>query len=299
MLRTTGSIAYGRLPGEDAPRRRDSVESLISLLRGRRFVVLTGAGCSTDSGIPDYRGPTGAARQRQPMQLQEFLRSDAHRRRYWARSTVGWRVIAAAQPNPVHDVVAALEGAGHITAVITQNVDGLHRVAGSQRLIELHGSLFRVRCMACDWRGDRAALQDDLLRHNPGLRDALASHAPDGDADLDDALSGAGQAQPWMPVCPLCGGIVKPDVVFFGENVARPIVDAAWRAFEGASALLILGSSLAVYSGFRFARGAAERGMPIAIVNQGATRADDLAAVRVEESLAPTLAALQRALCGG
>lgn len=277
-------------------RRRDALTSAVALLRGRRFVVLTGAGCSTDSGIPDYRGPTGSLRRRTPIQHQDFLRSAETRQRYWARSTLGWPQVAMAQPNATHRSLAALEQAGLMTGLITQNVDGLHGRAGSQRLVELHGSLHAVHCLQCERRSSREALQAELLAANPDYARLAASAAPDGDAELEPAVSG--RAPFVVPACAACGGVLKPEVVFFGGNVARPVVDAAWQLFAEASALLILGSSLAVYSGFRFARGAAERGLPIVVINQGPTRADELAALCIDEPLSPSLSTLCEALLG-
>lgn len=282
------------LADEGGPRQKDSPASLVALLRGRRFVALTGAGCSTDSGIPDYRGPTGSLRRRQPIQYQDFVRSAATRKRYWARSMLGWPQVVAAAPNAAHLALSELEAAGLCMGVITQNVDGLHARAGSRNVVELHGSLHGVRCLGCGRTQPRSSLQPTLLSQNPSWGQRSAQAAPDGDADLD--ADSARLSDFSVPACSDCGGVLKPDVVFFGENVARPVVDAAWRMFDGASALLILGSSLAVYSGFRFARGAAERGLPIAIVNLGPTRADDLAALRVEASLSPTLTELCQGL---
>jgi NAD-dependent SIR2 family protein deacetylase len=273
------------LKAASAPLRSESVDSLLALMRGRRLVILSGAGCSTDSGIPDYRGPTGALRKRQPIQYQEFLHSEAARRRYWARSTVGWPVISEARPNATHQALVALERAGCLAGLITQNVDGLHRIAGSQQLIELHGSLYQVRCLGCGTQVERSALQAELLAQNPALIAALATTAPDGDAEVAESLY-AGFV---VPSCPTCRGILKPDVVFFGETVPRPVVDAAFAMVDRSSALVVLGSSLTVYSGLRFVRGAAERGLPIAIINQGPTRGDDLAAVRISAPLGPLM----------
>lgn len=272
---------------DGSARRQDGPDSLLAVLRGRRFVVLTGAGCSTDSGIPDYRGPAGSLRKRQPIQYQDFLRSAATRKRYWARSLIGWPQVVAARPNPAHLTLTQLERAGLCCGVITQNVDGLHGQAGSQRVVELHGSLHAVRCLGCSQIVPRAQLQQTLAALNPGWAGQHAAAAPDGDADVDSPALATESFV--VPPCAACGGVLKPDVVFFGENVARPVVESAWSLFSDASALLILGSSLAVYSGFRFARGAAERGLPIALVNLGPTRADDLAAVRVEASLSTTM----------
>lgn len=282
------------LAEDGTPRRQDGLASVAALLRGRRFVVLTGAGCSTDSGIPDYRGPTGSLRRRPPIQYQDFLRAESTRQRYWARSLLGWPQVMAAQPNAVHRGLARLEQAGLLTGIITQNVDGLHGRAGSQRVVELHGSLYAVRCLGCGQRDSRSALQSTLQALNPAYAEHSARAAPDGDAEFEPGLTAA---PPFVvPPCRRCGGLLKPDVVFFGENVARSVVDAAWALFAEASALLVLGSSLAVYSGFRFARGAAERSLPIVLINQGPTRADELAALRVEAPLSPTLIELCRQL---
>jgi NAD-dependent deacetylase sirtuin 4 len=210
------------------------------------------------------------------------------RRRYWARSTAGWKMLMSACPNPAHHALVALECAGRITGLITQNVDGLHRAAGSRQLIELHGCLLWVRCLSCGQRVERTLLQSELLAANPELELALAEAAPDGDAELDPQLYEGFT----VPACRGCGGVLKPDVVFFGENVPRPTVDAAWKVLDGAEALLVVGSSLAVFSGFRFVRGAAERGVPVLIVNQGATRGDGLASLCVDASVGTALAAL-------
>jgi NAD-dependent SIR2 family protein deacetylase len=274
--------------------RSDPISSLLSLLRGRRFVVLSGAGCSTDSGIPDYRGPSGSLRRRQPIQYLEFMQSDATRRRYWARSAVGWPLLSGAAPSATHTALARLERAGCLAGLITQNVDGLHGAAGNRDLIELHGSLAQVRCMSCGERTGRAALQGELLAQNPAVAAALATAAPDGDAEVAESL----YADFVIPACRVCSGVLKPDVVFFGENVPRPTVDAAWAMLERGAVLLVLGSSLSVYSGFRFVRGAAERGIPIAIVNQGPTRGDDLATVRMSEPLGPVMTEVARELAG-
>ncbi len=271
-----------------SPAGTDSIESLLTVLRGRRFAALSGAGCSTDSGIPDYRGPQGMLRRRQPITYQEFLRSEVNRRRYWARSMVGWSTVAAARPNAAHLALVELERAGCLAGLITQNVDGLHHAAGSQRLVELHGNLHFIRCLSCSTRITRAAMQAELQAENPTLDTARAESAPDGDAELapeyyEDFI---------VPVCKQCGGLLKPDVVFFGENVLRPVVDAAWSFLAEAEVLLILGSSLAVYSGYRFVVGAAQRKLPVAIVNLGPTRGDELATIRIAAPLGPTLTTL-------
>jgi NAD-dependent SIR2 family protein deacetylase len=273
------------------------LESLTDLLRGRRVTVLVGAGCSTESGIPDYRGPDTGARKRTPIQYREFVGSDAARRRYWARSTVGWRRIAAARPNAAHVALAELEAAGIVAGIITQNVDGLHAAAGSRNVVELHGSLASVLCLACGARTPRDDFQRRLLALNDewAMRRAVSDlePAPDGDAELADAALEHFR----VPSCDVCGiGIVKPDVVFFGENVPRARLEEAWRVFEAGEVLLVAGSSLTVYSGRRFVYRATELAMPIAIVNVGPTRADDLAAVKIEARLGTVLPALSARL---
>ena len=271
------------------------LDPLIDLLAGRRIVVLAGAGCSTESGIPDYRG-TGAPRRRAPVQYQEFIRSASARARYWSRSTIGWPRMCAALPNGAHHALARMEQAGHVTGVITQNVDGLHHAAGSRRVVELHGSLALVCCLGCGERVTRAEFQQRLLARNadwPPLArpDAIAS-APDGDADLPDAMLESFV----VPDCDACAGIMKPDVVFFGENVAAAVVTEAWRVFEEGDVLLVTGSSLAVYSGRRFIDRACREGVPVAVVNRGPTRADEVAAVKVDGALGVVLPALAEAL---
>lgn len=264
-------------------------EALRGFLDGRRAVALTGAGCSTDSGIPDYRGPDGVQRVRAPVQYQDFLRSEARRRRYWARSVAGFARFAAARPNPTHHALAALEARGALVGVITQNVDRLHHAAGSRRVVELHGALARVRCLACGAYEPRDALQARLLALNPWLRDVDARAAPDGDAELDAAAEARFAVAP----CLACGGVLKPDVVFFGENVPRHLVDAAFGMLDEADALVVLGSSLTVFSGFRFVRRASERGVPVAIVNRGVTRGDPHASLKLDAGVAEALDALE------
>jgi NAD+-dependent protein deacetylase sirtuin 4 len=249
-------------------------------------VVLTGAGASTESGIPDYRSP--GRPQRAPLQHREFVTSAATRARYWARSALGWPAMSRAAPNRAHAGLAELEARGRITELITQNVDGLHHAAGSRAICELHGSIHRVICLDCGARTPRADLQDRLLATNPRLASAAAAPAPDGDADLAPELA-AGLA---IPACDACGGVLKPDVVLFGDNVPRPTVDACYARVDAARILLVIGSSLAVFSGYRFAVRAAERGVPIAIINLGPTRADALATWRLAGTAGPTVAAL-------
>ena len=283
--------------------RTDGIDGLLDLLRGRRIVALTGAGCSTESGIPDYRGPDSGPRVRRPIQYQEFVRSVEARVRYWARSTVGWRRVAASRPNAAHRALADLEGAGLLAGVITQNVDGLHQAAGSRRVVELHGALSWVRCLDCGGAVTRDEHQRRLLALNPGWEEWLrgsaepdrVAPAPDGDADLPREMLERFR----IPPCGACGGILKPDVVFFGENVPPATLAEAWRLFAEGDVLLTLGSSLTVYSGRRFIYRARDEGVPIGIVNIGSTRADDLAAARVDGRLGTVLPALAARLLGG
>jgi NAD-dependent SIR2 family protein deacetylase len=254
-----------------------ALERLVSLVAGHRVVALTGAGCSTESGIPDYRGAGSPAPARHPIQHDAFLRRPEVRQRYWARSTVGWARFSRARPNAAHNALAQLEEAGVLAGVITQNVDRLHQEAGSRRVVELHGALADVLCLECGAAEPRAEVQDRLLAVNPGWLDRAAAMAPDGDADLP-----AGEVATFEVVgCRRCGGTLKPDVVFFGGSVAERTLATAWELFEEAGVLLVVGSSLAVYSGFRFVRRAAERAIPIAVVNLGPTRADELAHERI------------------
>jgi NAD-dependent SIR2 family protein deacetylase len=274
------------------------LESLLDLVRGRRIVVLAGAGCSTESGIPDYRGPD--ARPRAPVQFQDFMRTEAARVRYWARSAAGWARFSAAQPNDAHAALARMEEGGAVRGIITQNVDGLHGAAGSRNVVELHGSLSSVRCMACGAVGPRDDFQRRLLAANREWAGEMAVRAesgevrsaPDGDADLPAALLEAFR----VPACERCGGVIKPDVVFFGENVPAERVEQAWNLFGEAEVLLVAGSSLTVYSGRRFIYRAQQDGVPIAIVNIGPTRADEVAAVKVEGRLGDVLPRLADAL---
>ena len=244
----------------------------------RRLFVLTGAGISTGSGIPDYRDADGQWKRTPPITLQAFTGQDATRRRYWARSLAGWAPFAAARPNAAHHALAVLEQAGRIGLLLTQNVDGLHRRAGSEGVVDLHGCLDQVVCLGCGVRQPRAGFQQRLLQLNPGWERHLATVAPDGDADLEGVDFSAFQ----VPDCEACGGMLKPDVVFFGESVPRARVEAATAALHGSDAMLVVGSSLMVWSGYRFARMAAEAGIPLAILNRGRTRADELATLKVE-----------------
>jgi NAD+-dependent protein deacetylase sirtuin 4 len=268
--------------------------SLAELARGRRVVALTGAGCSTESGIPDYRGPGTAPRPRAPLQHREFVDKESNRRRYWARSLLGWPRLAAAQPNDGHRAIAALERAGVLAGVITQNVDSLHTVAGSVNVVELHGALARVRCLACGEITSRSVLQDRLLGANATwpARARMATIAPDGDVDLPDELVEDFR----IASCTACDGVLMPDVVFFGGSVPRATLDAAWALFDQAELLLVIGSSLTVFSGYRFVRRAAERGVPVAIVNRGPTRGDPHAQLLVDAKVGEALPVLVRAL---
>lgn len=260
--------------------------------RHRRLFVLTGAGCSTDSGIPDYRDVNGDWKRPSPVTFQAFTGEDATRRRYWARSLVGWPTMARARPGAAHRALAKLEAADRVGLLLTQNVDGLHEAAGSRRTIDLHGRIDTVRCMACDTLSTRAELQQALRERNPPWAALEARAAPDGDADLD----GLDFSTFDVPACGHCGGMLKPDVVFFGESVPRDRVATAFAALADADAVLVAGSSLMVYSGFRFVQAAVAAGKPVAAVNLGRTRADDLLTLKVERPVGETLEALAEAL---
>ncbi|HTU75387.1 MAG TPA: Sir2 family NAD-dependent protein deacetylase [Trebonia sp.] len=281
--------------------------SLVKILGNGGAVVLSGAGLSTESGIPDYRGPSGQARRAQPMTYQAFTGSGQSRQRYWARSHLGWRHITGAAPNAGHRAVAELERRGLVPAIITQNVDGLHQAAGAVAVTELHGSLHRVVCLGCWQRTSRRSLDTRLRAANPswgfgrgpllppgqeedGAEPDRPAVNPDGDVALDDTDGFA------VVDCVTCGGMLKPDVVFFGENVPRTRVDECYQLVAGASSLVVLGSSLTVFSGLRYVRHAAKLGIPVVIVNQGPTRGDDLAAIRLDAPLGQTLSAAVQAL---
>jgi NAD-dependent SIR2 family protein deacetylase len=266
----------------------DALDRALDVLTGRPLVALTGAGLSTDSGIPDYRGPGSPPRK--PMTYTEFVSGPDAQRRYWARSHVGWDRVARAQPNSGHHAVAGLERAGVLFGVITQNVDGLHGAAGTRAVIDLHGRLADVVCLACRRISPRDELQRRLTALNPGFAAApQVETAPDGDAVLASVEGFR------LAACTGCGGALKPDVVFFGENVPRGRVARAYElvdALEGAGALLVAGSSLTVMSGLRFVRHAHKLGVPVVIVNRGATRGDELADVLVDRGCSETLTAL-------
>jgi NAD-dependent SIR2 family protein deacetylase len=267
------------------------VAVVAELLRGRSWVALTGAGMSTDSGIPDYRGPTSV--RASPMQYSEFVGSAAAQRRYWARSYLGWRRIGHAEPNPGHRALADLEAAG-LVGVITQNVDGLHSAAGSTRVINLHGDIATVVCLVCGERSARSELQRRLAWANPQLEQPqVLEHAelrPDGDAVARD------WQQFRLVGCAQCGGRLKPDVVFFGEAVPKARVEAAYALMDCGEILVVLGSSLTVMSGLRFVRHNAKRQQPVVIINRGLTRGDDLASLKIDGGCSETLTELRATL---
>jgi len=260
----------------------DEITLMREALGDRRPLVLTGAGMSTDSGIPDYRGPTAVARM--PMTYQDFVGGSDAQQRYWARAHVGWSHMRTAEPNVGHILLATMEQEGRLAGLITQNVDGLHTRAGHRDVIDLHGRIDRVICLDCRTLSDRANLHARLLALNPGFERTHAELAPDGDVQLDTTAGFQ------IATCPACGGRLKPDVVFFGENVPKDRVADCYELVENAGALLVLGSSLQVMSGLRFVRAAHKRGIPIVIVNRGHTRGDDLATVKLEAGCAETLA---------
>ena len=256
--------------------------------RHARLFVLTGAGCSTDSGIPDYRDENGDWKRSRPVMFQAFVNDLPTRRRYWARSLIGWRHFGHARPNDAHRALARLEQQGRLPLLVTQNVDRLHQSAGSTGVIDLHGRLDQVRCLGCQRRSDREQLQERLLKLNPAWARLDARDAPDGDADLESQDFSRFE----IPACDRCGGILKPDVVFFGESVPGERVTAAMEAVERSDAMLVIGSSLMVYSGFRFAQAAYKAGKPIAAVNLGRTRADELLSLKVNQPCVAALAFL-------
>jgi NAD-dependent SIR2 family protein deacetylase len=267
----------------------DTLDEVRSMLDVGEVLVLTGAGISTESGIPDYRGPTGATRRSAPMTYQAFVGDSAARQRYWARSFVGWRQIGDAIPNDGHRAVAKLQQAGVLAGIVTQNVDGLHQAAGASDVVELHGGLDRIRCLDCGCIGSREELGARLRALNPEFVEAAEHLHADGDAELAEAAI-AGFVP---PDCLACGSsLLKPDVVFFGESVPPDRVAHCYELVGKARSMLVLGSSLTVFSGYRFARAAVRRGIPLAIVNQGPTRADDIATVRVEAALGSLLSSL-------
>ena len=281
---------------------RGDVDALATLVGAGQCVLLTGAGMSTDSGIPDYRGPSSARRRHAPMTYAAFTSDPAARHRYWARGHVGWPRIAGARPNAGHHAVAALDRAGLLRGVVTQNVDRLHQGAGTTGVVDLHGTLARVLCLGCRTGLDRDDVAERLHAANPAFDAAVSARAtagtaggvnPDGDVALPDDLLDRFT----MIACPVCGdGPLKPDVVFFGESVPRDRVTACFDLVAGARSLVVLGSSLTVMSGLRFVRAAARDGVPVGVVTSGATRAEDLAGVRLDSPLGTVLPALVHAL---
>jgi len=274
MSRDAALSAPGRRRSHD-PIREGSLESFVR--NAPRLFVLTGAGCSTASGIPDYRDQNGAWKHRPPVQFLDFIGSEATRQRYWARSLVGWARVSRAQPSRAHTALSELEGRGAVKTLVTQNVDGLHQKAGSQAVIDLHGRLSEARCLSCSTLVSRATIQDQLVSLNPRWARMNAADAPDGDAQLEGPFDDV-----VVPACPACGGVLKPDVVFFGENVPKARVADCYSALADADGVLVVGSSLMVFSGYRFCLAAAELGKPLAVINRGTTRADPLAQVKVE-----------------
>lgn len=277
---------------DDDRRAADGIDSAVELMAAGRVMLLSGAGLSTESGIPDYRGSTSSARRGTPMTYAEFVATDDARRRYWARSHLGWRVIAGSRPNAGHYAVAALERACVLSGVVTQNVDGLHQVAGAVAVTELHGNLSAVVCLGCGRRTTRRELDERLRLANPYWEGLLGGVRPDGDAVVADEMV----AEFTMVACRVCGGVLKPDVVFFGESVPKQRVQRCFELLEASNALLVAGSSLTVMSGYRFVLRAGKLGIPVAIVNQGATRGDDLAAVRIDAPLGSALSSLAQRL---
>ncbi len=267
-------------------------DRLVELLRDCSVAVLSGAGVSTESGIPDYRGPDTRDNDHTPIRYREFLDEEETRRHYWARSAVGWPTFDAATPNDGHRALAQLEAAGVVNGIITQNVDRLHQDAGSERVVELHGALAEVVCLDCGALSSRRKLQARLLTLNPGWPQEADELAPDGDAKLPRSATRSFA----VPDCRTCGGVLKPKVVFFGENTDPAPVSRAWALLAEADALLVTGSSLTVYSGFRFARKAARADRPVGIVNLGSTRADPLARVRVDGKTGEVLPQLANAV---
>jgi NAD-dependent SIR2 family protein deacetylase len=257
----------------------DGLQPLIDFVaKHPRLLVITGAGCSTAAGIPDYRDENGAWKQREPMRYQVFTGDLVARQRYWARSMLGWRTMAHALPTAAHHALAQLERAGRINLLVTQNVDGLHQAAGSTNVVDLHGRIDTVCCLGCGVRSPRRALQEELTARNPDWLALDARSLADGDADLE----GRDFAAFDVPDCLTCGGLLKPDVVFFGESVPRDRVATVRDALAQADAVLVAGSSLMVYSGYRFVEEAVAVGKPVAAINRGRTRADSLLMLKVE-----------------
>jgi NAD-dependent SIR2 family protein deacetylase len=287
MLEALTSKFYGA----DAADRQDDTRRLSALVSEGGVLVLTGAGVSTESGIPDYRDERGQWKRSPPMQYRDFIGSEAKRRRYWARSLLGFKVLGNVRPNVAHRLLADWERRGLVSGVVTQNVDGLHQAAGTRNVIDLHGRIDRVVCLACGKRSSREALQRELAQQNPEWAALPGVIAPDGDADpggVDDSR--------FRVVACECGGVLKPDVVFFGENVPKERVESTMAALESSRSLLVVGSSLMVFSGYRFVRAAARLGRPIAVVNRGHTRADAVACVKLEGDAGQSLSEVSGAL---
>lgn len=264
----------------------DTFDSFLDFLFNHpRLLVLSGAGLSADSGIGTYRDDKGRWLGAAPIQHQQFVNDEAARRRYWGRSMLGWPRVHDARPNQGHQALAQLEALGYVERTVTQNVDRLHQAAGSVAVTDLHGRLDRVICLDCAANSSRQTMQQRLLAANPALKAVALSFRPDGDAVIDEALL----TQMQIPACDQCGGVLKPDVVFFGDNVPRDRVDQGLAALQRADALLVVGSSLQVFSGYRFCRRAAEANIPIAIVNAGVTRADPLATLKLPQQCGPLL----------
>ncbi|BCW19472.1 Sir2 family NAD-dependent protein deacetylase [Pseudarthrobacter enclensis] len=286
----TGFASLPRVePAEPSPEELEALGRIRDLLAGAPFALLTGAGLSTDSGIPDYRGPGSPPRS--PMTYQEFVKEPANRQRYWARNHIGWSHLRHADPNHGHFAAAELERRGYLTGLITQNVDRLHEDAGSTNVVDLHGRYDQVICLDCGRTYSRGLLAGMLGELNPGFLDqaeqsGLVEMAPDADATVEDlALIGSFV----VAVCPACGGTLKPDFVYFGENVPRDRVDRSYAMVDDAAALLVAGSSLTVMSGLRFVRHAAKDGKPVVIINRGETRGDDKATIKLEAGVSESL----------
>jgi NAD-dependent SIR2 family protein deacetylase len=266
-----------------------SVDALVEFVdRHPRLFVLTGAGCSTDSGISDYRDANGDWKRARPVMFADFVGHEHTRKRYWARSLVGFRRMRTARPNDAHYALTDLQRRGRIGQLVTQNVDGLHQAAGSRDVIDLHGRIDAVLCLRCGRTFPREDLQRELVRRNPSFAVLDALDAPDGDADLDGMTFETFD----VPECEACGGMLKPHVVFFGEGVPAERVHRALAAIDDADAMLVVGSSLMVYSGYRFAKAMADAGKPIAVVNLGRTRADEFAALKIAARCGDALRAL-------
>jgi NAD-dependent SIR2 family protein deacetylase len=267
----------------------DGLQPLIEFVaKHLRLLVITGAGCSTAAGIPDYRDENGAWKQREPMRYQVFTGDPVARKRYWARSMLGWRTMAHAQPTAAHHALAQLERAGRINLLVTQNVDGLHQAAGSTNVVDLHGRIDTVCCLGCGARSPRRDLQEQLMARNPDWLGLDARSLADGDADLEGRDFAAFE----VPDCPACGGLLKPDVVFFGESVPRDRMAAVREALAQADAVLVAGSSLMVYSGYRFVEEAVATGKPVAAVNRGRTRADPVLTFKLEAEVGEVIKVL-------